>query len=91
LRAAATLTVRLVDSGSRKALSAVLAPDNEVLPGELLLSAVEEEESIRFNAESKSPATAVSAVLALLRDITLFQEVWLLSHGKDAVGRREAT
>lgn len=88
MKAAVTLTVTLSDSESRKALSAVLAPDNEGLPRGLTLTADEVGREISFKIESDAPSVAVSTALALLRDISVFREVWLLSHGNDARVRK---
>lgn len=40
--------------------------------------------SLEFKVGADSPQTAVSTALAILRDVRLFEEVWLLSHGGDA-------
>lgn len=87
MNAAADLTLELAGAAQRRALSSVLAPDNEDAKG-LLLSMTEGEKTIRIRAESSSLSTSVSTVQAILRDAALFQEVWLLSHGRDARGRR---
>lgn len=84
----ARLTARLSDE-PRKALTAVLAPDNEGLPEGLQLSMSEAEGSAEYRIASESPAAVLSTALALLRDMALFSEVWLLSHGKDAGRTRE--
>lgn len=39
---------------------------------------------LKFKIGVDSPQTAVSTALAILRDVRLFEEVWLLSHGGDA-------
>jgi hypothetical protein len=39
---------------------------------------------MEFEIESDSPGTTLSTILALLRDIRLFQEIWLLSQSKRA-------
>ncbi len=79
MRAAAKLTVRLSGSNVGRKLSQVLAPDNEGLPQGMLLSMETQGKSIEFEVSSGSPSATLSTVLALLRDVTLFQEVWLLS------------
>jgi hypothetical protein len=84
LKSTARLTLGLSDFEARKSLASVLAPDNEGTPRGLRLSMTCEGATIEFLVESVSPSTVVSTVLALLRDISLFQEVWLLSHGKGA-------
>ncbi len=81
MKSAATLTLKLSGPESRRSLAAVLAPDNEGLPRGLKLSMAGRGSFFEFSVESDSASTAVSTVLALLRDIALFQEVWLLSHG----------
>jgi len=79
LKARAALTVRLSGSEEVKSLAAVLAPDNEGLPRGMLLSMTARGTVLEFVISSGSPSASLSTVLALLRDIILFQEVWLLS------------
>jgi hypothetical protein len=38
---------------------------------------------VRFEIESESISTGISTSLALLRDISLFEQVWLLSRLHD--------
>jgi hypothetical protein len=84
LKSTASLTLELADESVTRALASVLAPDNEGLPHGLRLSMASEGSKMEFEVESDSPGTTLSTILALLRDIHLFQEVWLLSQGKDA-------
>ena len=84
MRAKAVLTVRLSHPEAAKSLSAVLAPDNEGLPQGMLLSMATRGREMGLEVSSGSPASSLSTILALLRDMTLFQEVWLLSHGRGA-------
>jgi len=88
LKVAAFLTFALSDQESTLGLAAVLTPDNEGLPSGLRVSMARKAERIRIDVESGSPSTAVSTVLAVLRDVALFQEVWLLSRGKPAQVQR---
>lgn len=90
MTATAVLTVTLTGPGPRRALSAVLAPDNGGIPRGLRLTSTEEGRTVRFDIESGSPAAALSTALSLLRDIALFDEVWLLSHGKDGRSLRDS-
>jgi len=60
-------------------LATVLAPDNEGLPQGMLLSMTTRGRTMEFEVSSGSPSSSLSTVLALLRDIVLFQEIWLLS------------
>lgn len=84
MKATATVILTCSDADARKSLASVLAPDNEGAPRGLKISMGGKGRRMEFRAEADSPSTAVSTVLALLRDTALFQEVWLLSRGKDA-------
>ena len=88
MKSSLVLTVKLASADVRESLASVLAPDNEGVPRGLRLSTGGSKAVMEFIVESESPSTAVSTVLALLRDISLFQEVWLLSHGKPAQVQR---
>jgi hypothetical protein len=90
LRAVARLTLKGADDDSLQRLSDVLSPDNEGLPRGLKLSVSQDARTLAYLVESDSPSTAVSTVLALLRDIVLFQEVWLLSRTRRGRERRHA-
>lgn len=75
----AELELEMEDADAVRRLSAVLAPDNEGLPRGSRLGMESDGSSLRCRVESDSPSTALSTLLALMRDIVLFQEVWLLS------------
>ena len=79
MKASATLTVRLSSAAEGESLSAVLAPDNEGLPQGMLLSMTTRGKVLELVISAGSPSASLSTILALLRDVTLFQEVWLLS------------
>ena len=79
MKVTAELSLVMGDSGSVRSLSAVLAPDNEGLPRGLRLTMVGGRRSLQCRVESDSSSAAISTTLALMRDIVLFQEVWLLS------------
>jgi len=82
LKASATLTVRLSGAAEGKSLYAVLRPDNEGLPRGMNLSMSVRDKILQLVISAGSPSASLSTALALLRDITLFQEVWLLSRQK---------
>lgn len=88
MRTTATLSIRFEEAGARQSLTSVLAPDNEGAPRGLKLTMVGRGKSLVIRVECASTATAISTTLAVLRDISLFQEVWLLSHAKDAASYR---
>ncbi len=79
-------SLKLVLSGVevREALGSVLAADNEGAPPGLRLSVRERGAAIEFLAESDSASVSISTVLGILRDVSLFEEVWLLSHRRPA-------
>lgn len=84
MKAKAVLTARLSDAAAGKSLSDVLAPDNEGLPRGMRLSVAIAGRTMELQVSSDSPSASLSTLLALLRDMTLFQEVWLLSSRKGA-------
>ncbi len=47
------------------------------------LSAMGAGSKLKFRVEADSPQRAVSTALSILRDVLLFEEVWLLSHSGD--------
>ncbi|HEV2138637.1 MAG TPA: hypothetical protein VGR53_07320 [Nitrososphaerales archaeon] len=78
------LTFTCKDAEARRRLQSVLSPDNEGGPKSLKLLATGVGSALRFRVEADSPQTAVSTALSILRDVRLFEEVWLLSHDGDA-------
>jgi hypothetical protein len=64
-------------------LGAVLAPDNTGAPRGLALSMSSKEGMVSFDLDSESPSTALSTTMAILRDVSLFEQVWLLSRAHD--------
>jgi len=84
LRTSLRLRARCASSSVCDDLRRVLTPDNEGVPKGLRFSMVGSPEVLEFDIESDSPLTAVSTSLALLRDMSLFQKIWLLARAKDA-------
>ena len=84
----ATLTVTLANEGARSTLQSVLSPDNEGAPRGTSISMAGRDSRLEFRVISESPSTALSMVLAVLRDVSLFQEVWLLSRRGVARAKR---
>ena len=82
MKTSATLTVEFSDARARRSLAEVLAPDNRVLPRGLSLRAAGGPKTVELTVESESHSTSLSTALAILRDVTLFEEVWLLSRPK---------
>jgi len=88
LKTEGTLTLTLSGAGSRGSLQSVLSPDNEGTPKGMKLEMEGGGKVLTFRLESASPSAVLSTLLAILRDVTLFQEVWLLSQGKGATVER---
>lgn len=79
MRAQCTLKIACKDDGVRRSLAAVLTPDNEGAPRGLRLSMEGRGKEVSLTLGTDAPETALSTTVALLKDVTLFQEVWLLS------------
>lgn len=79
MKVTADLELKMDAPGTVRRLSSVLAPDNEGLPRGVRLAMVGAGSSLRCRVEAGSSSAALSIILALMRDIVLFQEVWLLS------------
>jgi hypothetical protein len=82
MKAKAVLEISCRDQGVRRGLVSVLTPDNEGGPRGLRISLSPRGRRVRVLIEAESSATALSTCLAFLRDVILFQEVWLLSRLK---------
>lgn len=80
----ATLSLAFKDSDARRGLASILGPDNEGAPLGLEISMEEQGKTMKIRVKSESPSDALSTVLALLRDIALFEVVWLLSRTQRA-------
>ena len=77
------LSIRCADAPVCGQLASVLTPDNEGAPRGMTLRMEARKENLEFRIASDSPTGAVSTAVAVLRDVLLFQEVWLLSRAKD--------
>jgi len=84
LKVSVLLTLTCKDPDARRRLQSVLSPDNEGGPRALKLSAAGAGSALKFKVEADSAQTAISTALSILRDVRLFEEVWLLSHGSNA-------
>ena len=82
MRTQAELRVRCRDGLTVKSLASVLAPDNDGAPRGMKLASAVEGDSLKFTVDSDSASSSLSTALAVLRDATLFEEVWLLSQPK---------
>ncbi len=65
-------------------MSSVLAPDNEGAPKGTRLSMRERGRTIEIRIHSEAPSSGLSTAIGVLRDVSLFGEVWLLSRDKEA-------
>jgi hypothetical protein len=79
LRTKVRLSIRCRSSTLGRKLGSVLAPDNEGFPHGLEFAMVVRKQVVTFEIASESLGTSISTSLALLRDVSLFEQVWLLS------------
>jgi hypothetical protein len=82
LKTQVELRVGCRDDLTVKSLASVLAPDNEGAPRGMKLVSAVEADGLKFTVDSDSASSSLSTALAVLRDATLFEEVWLLSQPK---------
>jgi len=83
MRTTIRLSIRCTNVRVRRQLVSVLTPDNDGTPRGMTLRMRARNEILEFQIESDSPSGAVSTAIAVLRDVLLFQEVWLLSRARD--------
>jgi hypothetical protein len=83
MRTTIRLSIRCADVNVCRQLVSVLTPDNEGIPRGMTLKMGARKETIEYRIASISPSGAVSTAMAVLRDVLLFQEVWLLSRVRD--------
>jgi hypothetical protein len=83
MRTTIRLMVRCTDIHVCHQLVSVLTPDNDGVPRGMTLKMGEKKKTLEFQMASDSPSGAVSTAMAVLRDVFLFQEVWLLSRASD--------
>ncbi len=84
MRTSVRLSIRCSEKEVRTQLESVLSPDNEGAPKGLRFSMSGRAGTLLFRIESAAPSAGLSTAIAVLRDVSLFQEVWLLSRRKDA-------
>ncbi len=83
MRTTIRLSIRCADVHVCHQLVSVLTPDNEGAPRGMTLRMGAREGTLEFRITSDSSSGAVSTAMAVLRDVLLFQEVWLLSRARD--------
>jgi hypothetical protein len=65
-------------------MAEVLAPDNTGFPHGQLFSTTRAGHTLSFSVKGDTLPSVCATVLSVLRDASLFQEIWLLSRGTDA-------
>jgi hypothetical protein len=83
MRTTIRLSITCMDARVCRQLATVLSPDNEGLPRGMTLELGVRSETLEFRIASDSPSRTVSTAMAVLQDVLLFQEVWLLSRARD--------
>ena len=82
MRTRVDLQICCRDAPTAERLASVLAPDNEGAPRGMTLASEMDGRTLKVTVDSDSASSSISAALAVLRDSTLFGEVWLLSQRK---------
>ena len=70
------------DPKALESLMSVLAPDNEGAPRGMKLTSVAEGGAMKITIDSDSASSSISTALAILKDMVLFEGVWLLSQSE---------
>ena len=83
------LSVICSDELAGRGLGAVLAPDNDGAPRGLGLSMARQGKRVSLRLGSESHSTALSTTLAILGDLSLFEQVWLLSRAHNGQGESD--
>lgn len=89
MRAFVMVTISCADAATSRSLERVLAPDNRGAPKDMRLRMRREGSKVGFAITSPSPSSALSTAASLLSDVSLFQEVWLLSAQGGPVNTRK--
>ena len=84
MRTTIRLSIKCADIPVCRQLVSVLTPDNEGVPRGMTLKMGARKEILEFRIASDLPSGAISTAMAVLHDVFLFQEVWLLSRAGDA-------
>lgn len=76
MKAIARLSIVCADANICDELLSVLRPDNERVPRGMSLKMEARKKALKFEMASDFPV-AVSTAIAVLKDVLLFQEIWL--------------
>ena len=88
MKTRAVLSIGCSDIRAGRELARVLAPDNAGVPRGLNIAMNARQRAVRFDISSESPSSALSTVMAVLRDVSLFEQVWLLSRAPGSLATR---
>lgn len=88
MKARVELSISCSDVRTCRDLARVLTPDNTSVPAGLKFVMKARQKTLRFDVFSESPPSALSTVMAVLRDVTLFEQVWLLSRAQGRAATR---
>lgn len=76
------LRFRCANPAAAKKLASVLSPDNRAIPSDQRFSVSLESSSLTIRVESERARSGLTTVLGVLRDASLFTEIWLISRAK---------
>jgi tRNA threonylcarbamoyladenosine modification (KEOPS) complex Pcc1 subunit len=80
--AKSTMSLKCASEGVAGALYRVLAPDNEGTPRGLQISMNLQGDTVDLAVVADSFSAGLSTCVGLLRDVSLFEEVWLLTEDR---------
>jgi hypothetical protein len=69
-------------------LADVLEPDNIGIPKDREFRMTVSGSTVLFGFGSSTVDSLLATFISLMNDVQLFEEVWLLSHSKEAFGQR---
>lgn len=84
MRATIRLRILCADAATAGKLEAVLKPDNRNVPRGQVFSMSRRSSVVLFEISSSQFQSALTSAQSILSDVSLFQEIWLLSRGDQA-------
>ncbi len=78
------MKVSCLNPTTARRLASVLAPDNRGVPAEQRFSMKVRTRVVMFAVESEKLLSALTTIQSILRDLSLFREIWLISRAAEA-------
>jgi len=78
------MKVSCANPSTARKLASVLAPDNKGVPADQRFSMKVHFRVVSFAVESQRLPSVFATLQSILRDLSLFAEIWLISRGSEA-------